>query len=36
MFSSRTMVDVKNIALNAASSDSVLYGSLTKDLNFVP
>lgn len=36
MFSSRTMVDVKNIALNIASSDSVLYGSLTKDLNFVP
>jgi Domain of unknown function (DUF4249) len=36
MFSSRTMVEIKNIVLNAASADSVVHGSYTKDLNFVP
>ena len=36
MFSSRTMVENKNIVLNAASADSVVHGSFTKDLNFIP
>ena len=36
VFSSRTMVEAKNISLNPDTHDSIRIGYYTKDLNFVP